>query len=125
MRRRPELELKMLREDLYDLEQKRLKFQNVFKDHPDGPEVLAIIRNQCGANNYDADKVIPELIVFDHWLQYMIGIKHDQNFMEETQALLSAVNDTDIVNMRKQINKETNDESSTNWKFDEDSPFRS
>lgn len=96
-------------EDLYDLEQKRRAFQAVFKDHPDGPLVLSVIRNQLGVNNYDAGNVIPELVVFDHWLQYMIGIKHEQNFLEETKALLKAVNDNDIIQMRKRIAKEKKD----------------
>lgn len=102
-----------MKEDLYDLEQKRIKFQNVFKNHPDGPEVLSIIRNQLGANNYDADKVIPEFIAFDHWLQYMIGIKHEQNFLEETKALLTAVNDNDLIAVRKNIKAEEKNESRT------------
>ena len=96
----------MDREETYDMEQKRLAFQNVFKNHPDGPLVLSIIRNQCGVNNFDASKVIPDLIVFDHWLLYMIGAKHEQNFMNETKGLLSAVNDDDLRNNYRKIAEE-------------------
>lgn len=104
------MQLDLLKENLYDLEQKRRAFKAVFKDTPDGPLVLSIIRNQLGANNYDAGKVIPELVVFDHWLQYMIGIKHEQNFMEETKALLTAINDDDIIALRKKIAEEKKNE---------------
>ena len=86
----------MNKDDVYDLEQKRIAFQNVFKNHPDGPLVLSVIRNELGVNNYEEGKVKPDLIVFEHWLMYMIGAKHPQNFLNETKGLLSAVNDDDI-----------------------------
>lgn len=96
--------------DIYDMEQKRIKFQNVFKSHPDGPEVLMHIRNQLGVNNYDPDRVVPELIAFDHWLMYMIGVKHDKNILNETKALLTAANNADLISV-KNIEKERTDES--------------
>jgi len=101
----------MDREETYDLEQNRIAFQNVFRDHPSGPLVLSIIRNQLGVNNFEAEKVVPELVVLDHWLLYMIGVKHEQNFLNETKGLLAAVNDDDITSNRRRIAKEKKDET--------------
>ena len=91
--------------DIYDLEQRRLAFQNLFVHHPDGKTVLAIIRNELGANCYNPAGIKPELIAFDHWILNQIGIKHQLNVIEETAALLTAANDNDLVAVKKQRNK--------------------
>jgi hypothetical protein len=82
---------------MYENEQNiRLAFQNVFVHHPDGYVVLALIRNQLGANCTAPEKIRPDLIAFDHWLLNRIGIKHNRNFEEETKALLGIANDNDL-----------------------------
>lgn len=93
--------------DMYDAEMKRMAFQNVFKEHPDGPLVLAVIRNRLGVNCPDPKGINPDLIALDYWLLNMIGIKHEYNIMDETQALLSAANDNDLAEAKK---KENDDE---------------
>jgi hypothetical protein len=83
-------------DDLYDAEARRMAFQNVFVHHKDGIIVLAIIRNELGANCYMPEALKPDLIAFDHWLLNQIGVKHKYNVMTETEALLTAANDNDI-----------------------------
>ena len=96
--------------DIFDAEETRLAFQNVFRDHPDGPSVLAEIRNRLGVNLPEAKNIVPELIAFDYWLLNMIGIKHELNIMEETKALLSAANDNDLAEARKEAKKKESED---------------
>lgn len=94
-----------MQSDIYSMEQSRRAFQNLFVQHPDGKLVYAIIRNQLGANCYDPARIKPDLIAFDHWLMNQIGIKHQENVIEEAAALLNAANDNDLVVAKKQRNR--------------------
>jgi len=76
------------------LERDRAIFQKTFTT-TEGRECLTIIRNRLGANCIEAEKIKPELVVFDRWLLYMIGI-HTHNVQEVTDALLGCANNDDI-----------------------------
>lgn len=77
-----------------DLEQYRAIFQKTFSTL-EGRECLTIIRNQLGANCMDPAQIKPDLIAFDRWLLYMIGL-HTHNVQEVTDALLGCANSDDI-----------------------------
>jgi len=73
--------------------------------------VLAIIRNRLGANCYDGNGIKPDLIAFEHWLLNQIGVKHHENIIEETRAMLKATNDNDLREARKNLNKTEEEEN--------------
>jgi len=87
--------------DIYNMEARRMAFQNLFVHHPDGKMVYAIIRNELGANCYDPARIKPDLVAVDHWLMNQIGIKHQENIIEEAAALLNAANDNDLIAVKK------------------------